>query len=275
MIKMLALDLDGTLALPIDHQVSEATRTALAALHADGVEVVIATGRRYRTSRFVIENLGFDTYTVCNGGALVKTPDQKTFYSDTFCIADCAMLARELNLTLFAQRDAHELGGPDFILDDKPVWNQQVQAHFKLNREWSGVGDLTDGEDRYLVAGCFGHEPELNELAAAIHEAHPDQYFTTVVSHLQTGFYYCEIAQRHINKWFGLEKLQVHLDLAADNVCAVGDDLNDLPMIRAAGHSAAMENGHAEVHEQATFVCGHNEADGIVDVVSYIREFNR
>ena len=59
MIRMIALDLDGTLAIA-DHQVSSATRTALLELHEGDTEVVIATGRRYRTTRFVIENLGFD-----------------------------------------------------------------------------------------------------------------------------------------------------------------------------------------------------------------------
>ena len=51
---MIALDLDGTLAVE-NHQVLPATRDALKDLHFNGVEVVIATGRRYRTTRLVIE----------------------------------------------------------------------------------------------------------------------------------------------------------------------------------------------------------------------------
>ena len=73
-IKMLALDLDGTLAID-NHQVLPATRDALKHLHDADVEVVIATGRRYRSTRYVIDNLGFEVFAVCNGGALVKMPD--------------------------------------------------------------------------------------------------------------------------------------------------------------------------------------------------------
>ncbi len=82
-IKLLALDLDGTLALD-NHQVSPATKDALCRLHQDDVNVVIATGRRYRTTRFVIENLGFDVATVCNGGALVKDHQQNTLHETAF-----------------------------------------------------------------------------------------------------------------------------------------------------------------------------------------------
>ncbi|NIQ97686.1 MAG: HAD-IIB family hydrolase, partial [Desulfuromonadales bacterium] len=76
---MIALDLDGTLALE-NHTVSPATRSALTELSLEGIEVVIATGRRYRTTRFVIDDLGLEVYAVCLGGALGKRPDTSTFH---------------------------------------------------------------------------------------------------------------------------------------------------------------------------------------------------
>ena len=66
-IKLLALDLDGTLAVD-NHQVTEKTRDALHEISDEGVEVTIATGRRYRSARYVMENLGLDTFCICNGG---------------------------------------------------------------------------------------------------------------------------------------------------------------------------------------------------------------
>ena len=104
-IKMLALDLDGTLAVN-GHDVLPATRAALTDLHNDGVEVVIATGRRFRTTRFVMENLGFDVYAVCNGGALIKTPEMETLREAVFSagqIASLAEIARCHGLSVFAQ----------------------------------------------------------------------------------------------------------------------------------------------------------------------------
>ena len=273
MIKMIALDLDGTLAIA-NHAVSPATREALKALHEDGVEVVIATGRRYRTTRFVIDNLGFEVYAVCNGGALVKDADQATLHTERFCAADLAAAARDAGLTLFAQRDAHDLGGADFIIDNRSPWNEMTRQHQARNAEWCEAADLSLCEPEFMVAGSFGTLAECRQLAGAIEDALPGQYNSIIVPYQDSDGYYCEIAQRHVDKWHGLSKLMQHFAIDADQVCAVGDELNDVPMIQSAGHGVAMGNGNAELKALARFVCGNNDADGIVDVVRYIRDFN-
>ena len=273
-IQLIALDLDGTLALE-NHQVSPATREALQDLHENGVEVVIATGRRYRTTRHVIDNLGFEVFAVCNGGALVKNPDQTTLHSDSFHVSELVELSRSLELSLFAQRDAHEHGGPDFIMDSVPSLNTASRNHIENNSQWCELSDLGNSESEFMVAGCFNDETTLNRYAEAIHEAFPGTYNTIVVPHLQTGYFYCEVSLEHIDKWQGLKKVADLLDVEADEVCTVGDQLNDMAMVEAAGHGVAMENGHDDLKRAASFVCGHNERDGILDVVNYIHEHNR
>lgn len=273
MIKMIALDLDGTLALA-NHQVSPATRQALTDLHADGVEVVIATGRRYRTTRFVIDNLGFDVHAVCNGGALVKAPDQKTLHSELLDVTDIAKVAREHSLPIFAQRDAHDLGGADFVIDSVPAWDQWMQLHQANNAEWCIAADILSHDPEFMTCGTFGEAETLSAFAAALEASHPGTYNVIIVPHLQTETFYCEISLGHVDKWHGLNQLRSHLDIGADAICAVGDQLNDMAMIRAVGHGFAMDNGHEDLKQAALRVCGHNEADGIVDVVNYIREVN-
>ena len=271
---MIALDLDGTLALQ-NHEVSPLTRDALDDLHHNGVEVVIATGRRYRTTRYVIENLGFDVFAVCNGGALVKAPDQSTVYNENFSILPFLMLTRELNLTLFAQRDAHDHGGADFVLDSVPAWNEVTDRHVANNHDWCEVRDLTNSGKEFMVAGCFGHEKELNRLADQIANDNGSIYKTIIVPHLESDWFYCEISLAHVDKWQGLRKILPQFNLATENVCTVGDQLNDMAMVTAAGHGVAMANGHAELQAAADFVCGHNQSDGILDVIDYIHEHNR
>lgn len=271
---MIALDLDGTLALD-NHQVSPATRDALQALHeGDEVEVVIATGRRYRTTRHVIDNLGFDVYAVCNGGALLKCPDQNTLHADTFDIAPIAEIVRDQGLALFGQRDAHELGGADFVIDAVPDWNEVTANYYRDNQEHSAKADLLAHDAEFLVSGIFASEDDVNRVANAIEQSLPGQFNVIVVPHVQTGVHYCEISQRHIDKWHGLTKLRNRLDIDPDHICTVGDQLNDMPMVSAAGHGVAMANGHEDLQAIATFVCGHNEEDGILDVIQYIHEVN-
>lgn len=270
---MIALDLDGTLAIA-NNQVSPATRDALEALHnEEGVEVVIATGRRYRTTRWVIDNLGFDVYAVCNGGSLVKRPDQSTFMADTFDVSDIVELARSMNLTVFAQRDHHDQGGADFIIDTGVPWNDDTQGHHERNRDFCEAADLTDANEEFLICGIMGEKKVLDVFTEEL-QSHSPGHKTIIVPHTMSNDHYCEITPAHIDKWHGLSSLCDHFNFQADNICAVGDELNDVPMIQAAGHGVAMANGHEDLHEHATFVCGHNEEDGLLDVVAYIREFN-
>ena len=274
MIKLIALDLDGTLAIE-DHQVSTLTRDALDNLHRNGVEVVIATGRRYRTTRYVIENLGFDVFAVCNGGALIKAPDQTTLYRESFSVIPILEITRELKLTLFAQRDSHHHGGADFIIDSVTIWNEVTGRHADQNQDWCEVRDLTTSSNDYMVAGCFGHQRELNLLANQIVNKYGNNYNTIIVPHIDSHWFYCEISLGHVDKWHGLQKILSSFNLAPENVCAVGDQLNDLSMVTGAGHGVAMANGHKQLRAAANFVCGHHERDGLLDVIRYIEQHNK
>lgn len=274
MIKMIALDLDGTLAIA-NHEVLPATKAGLQALAADGVEVVIATGRRYRTTRFVIENLGIDVFAVCNGGSLIKNPAQKTIHSETFDVSPIAEIARDLGLTLFAQRDAHELGGADFILDAVTQWDAITTAHHETNRAWCTSSDLAAHAPEFLVSGVFGAYAPLQALQREIERLFPNTYSTICVPHATTDYFYCEVAPRHIDKWHGLSHLHNHLDIDGAHTCTVGDQLNDVPMVQATAHGFAMSNGHEELKRIASHICGHNEQDGILEVISYIQQVNQ
>ena len=274
MIKMIALDLDGTLAIEND-QILPATRDALEDLHSNGVEVVIATGRRFRTTRLVIQNLGFDVHAVCNGGALVKGPEQSTLHSENYDVTPIAELARELDLTLFGQRDAHDLGGADFVIDNGSNWNDATHTHFNRNSEWAEKSDLLASDPAYLICGAMDRESVLKEFAREIASQFPGIYNTIILPHLDSGHFYCEISPKHIDKWHGLTKLHEHLGIEAENTCTVGDQLNDIAMVTAAGHGVAMGNGHKDLKKVARFVCGDNTEDGILDVVNYIHKVNK
>lgn len=277
LIKMIALDLDGTLAQN-NHEVLPETRDALEALHDSGVEVVIATGRRYRSTRFVIDNLGFEVFAVCNGGALVKTPTLETLHETTFNQSQLASLvdiARGLDIALIAQRDAHSRGGPDFVIDDQAPWSAATSHYFKDNLQWSSKGDLAKQPEEFLVAALHGEERELRSFADAVQRQFPNDFTALVVPFHSTGQHYCEVTQTHVDKWHGLGALCRHFDIAGEQLCTVGDELNDLPMLTAATHSFAMGNGNPEVQKQARFTCGAHDANGILEVIDYIRSHNQ
>ena len=79
--------------------------------------------------------------------------------------------------------------------------------------------------------------------------------------------YYVELLPKYIDKGVAVDKLAKHLDIAKDKVMCVGDSNNDLPMLRYAGLGVAMGNAAKEIQEQADYVTGTNDEDGIVTLI--------
>jgi len=274
-INLLALDLDGTLVVE-GHDVSTATRAALEELHSGEVEVVIATGRRFRTTQFVIENLGFPVFAVCHGGALIKQPNGKTLHHFSFSPEDVSALlelTRAAGMTLFGQRDSHDLGGPDFVLDHACPWNTHTQEYYDNNQPWSHGDDLAAFSGALLNLGVFDTESALLQLSDRVTSQLGDRYNLTIVPN-PSGTWYCEINQGDVDKWRGLSVLADHLNLEAEQICVAGDQVNDLAMMKAAPHAFAMANGSDELHQYATSVVGRNDEDGLLEVVDYIHYHN-
>ena len=68
-IKLIAMDLDGTLMLPDHQRVGETTRRALAACHQQGVRLALATGRPLALPEPVQARLPFLDFIVFSNGA--------------------------------------------------------------------------------------------------------------------------------------------------------------------------------------------------------------
>src|SRR4051794_12228337 len=80
-IQLLALDIDGTLLDP-QSRLSEQNLSALHAAHREGIEIVLATGRRHDYAMPVVRELGFPLWLISSNGALMRSSAGETFYSD-------------------------------------------------------------------------------------------------------------------------------------------------------------------------------------------------
>ncbi len=67
------------------------------------------------------------------------------------------------------------------------------------------------------------------------------------------------------------EALMAEMGLRAEQVCAIGDDLPDLPVLRRAGLAVSVADGCTEVRAAADFVAPHSGGEGAVrDVVEWL-----
>ncbi len=273
-IRLLALDLDGTLVTGED-EISAPTRAALHRLRGIGVELAVATGRRFRMAQGAIDALGLEVPAICLGGALVKGEDGRTLHAQTYQASQfraVASLFRSCGQTVVAQRDSGRNGGADFLIDESLPWNSPTEGYHGRNREFAEpTRSLPDQpRDDVLVVGAFGELEDLRRLERELHQEHPGAFTAHVMSGFLNRGHYCEVVPSGVSKWSALQRLAEQLGIPHAEICAVGDELNDLSMVSAAGMGVAMGNAQEELKRAADWVTGRHDEDGLVAVVERI-----
>ena len=268
-ISLLAIDIDGTLVVKGD-LVPPASRNAVQRAISHGLRVMLATGRRYRTTRLVVEQIGVPLAAVCLGGALTKDENGATLASEAFAAAQIAQLlelARRHRLTLLLQRDSYERRGPDFVADAAGSWNINTRNYMKANGSVGHVDQAPEASsyDDILMLGCFAERAPLAELQRDIDTL--GEFSSVLVESKKTPGWYLEVMLAHVNKWTALQRFAAGVGVSESAICAVGDALNDLPMLRGAGLGVAMGNAEAEVRAAADWVTGSNTEDGLGSLI--------
>lgn len=272
--RLLALDIDGTITTS-RHDVSARTIAAIRRAADAGLEVVLATGRRYSDALPVAAALGVTNPLVTTAGALIKDPRT---HRTQFCAGFASgVLADLLNLIDQAGHEAVVYTdsfreGFDFHCRSFTGGSEGLRSYLSRNRSRARFAPQLHKhppEDAF-AAFCMGAEDDMVQLEDAIRSAHGDTTSVHVIRSPRYRGYLCEIAPAGVTKWSGVLHLAAQLDITSSEICAVGDDLNDLPMIDAAGLGVAMGNADPRVQAAADQVTGTNDADGLVDLIDQL-----
>lgn len=257
MVRLLAVDMDGTL-LTADRVPHPTSAAALQEAQAAGIVVCLASGRAIQTMRPTAQALKLTGPFVSSNGAYVEAADGTPILDTKLDSA-----ARDALLAYAEARGMHV----NFYLSNE-MWFSHDGAEAASYRERTGI-----------VAPVTGYEPmksaeavkilffaEDHEILTAMDELRPTvaQLGITMVTSEPD---YVEFLPAGITKGAGLQALAASLGIAASEVAAIGDWLNDLEMIQWAGVSAAMGNAADEVKAAAQMVVGTNENGGVADFV--------
>ena len=282
--RILALDVDGTLLDP-DGTLRPRTAAAVARAARAGIRPVLCTGRRYRRARPVTELLGLDAPIVCNSGAIVKDPaNHGTLWRADFDPA-LAAAVRALFHTfdqpavVFTDRTPADA---DFRVPAFPTGRREfddfVSRNRSARRDRPRVGLARAGRpwrgrphgEPWFHACAIGSYEEMCAFERSAHERIDGRIQTFV---LRTSRYLgtmCELLRVDASKWIALLHLAELWGIGPHEICAVGDDANDIPMIRHAGLGVAMGHAHADVQIAADMVTGRHDEDGVAMLVDEV-----
>jgi Cof subfamily protein (haloacid dehalogenase superfamily) len=280
--RILALDVDGTLLCP-DGTLRPRTRDAIARAAAAGIRPVLCTGRRYRRARPIAVQLGLDAPLVCNSGAIIKDPDShQTLWRadlDTELAESVIALFRadDLPAVVFTDRPNDEA---DFIVRAYPTGREafddyvgQNREHAEINPSWRWRGMRSGSVHSQHAVDPLFHVCAIGTLNQML--AFQANALSRLGGHVQTFVQrsprylgtMCEILRHDASKWAAILHLAEMWGIEPAAICAVGDDVNDIPMIKNAGLGVAMGHAQPEVQTAADIVTGDHAHDGVAMLV--------
>jgi Cof subfamily protein (haloacid dehalogenase superfamily) len=264
MIRLIALDIDGTL-LDSHGIVPDANRAALDRAIAMGIEIVLATGRRFDFARPIFETLPGPLTLILSNGAIVKTREGETLMR--------SLLPREMARAVLQRAPQHRETAA--VVFDRPLEGQVVfemvdwsdprhSPFFHANRPFiSEIRPLEDAlvEDpvQVMFTGCCA---DMRDLFGTLGED-ASMYSVALTEYLHRDFSLVDVVRAGCSKGSALREWAGVRGLAADEVLAVGDNLNDLQMLEYAGTPVLMGNALQELKDRGWMVTGTNDEAGV------------
>ncbi len=253
--KLVAVDLDGTL-LDAAGEVHAADREAIAALAAKGVPTTIITGRLYSGTRHIASQVGASGALGCvDGSHLLEGASGKELLHGGLAGSQSQRIREVLGNHDVA---AFVFANDQIVYDDRGlpvlpyvrtwsvdhVWTERVTDH----PHWSLTQGITAlvcvGVEQEILALEEGLRGKLGDAVYAI--AFPVQRFEAQKT------WGLVVRARGYTKGTALKWLARHYGVSAEEVVAVGDWFNDIPMFEAAGRSFVMAQAPERVKKTAT-----------------------
>lgn len=262
--KILFMDLDATL-LCDDKSISKKNREAIGQMLAEGHYIALATGRPVESGRTVVRELGLTLpgcYMIAFNGAVLYD-----------CSAERVLLKRSIPIDvvqeLFERAKKAGLYAQTYTNTDiittkhtkeLDYYRKKAGLSYKISEN---VLNLLEEEPQKVLMIALDHEERLVKFQKdnLKWERGKCNSFFSCTEYLE----YCPI---NTSKSTGVEYLTQILNMPPDSTVAVGDEQNDIAMVRAAHIGIAMKNGIKKLKDVADYVTENdNNHDAIAEVI--------
>lgn len=258
-IKLVALDLDGTI---VDDRLGISQRTTAVLqylLKETDVRVIIATGRMFPSAIPFAKQLGITDPIIAYQGAMIRdhATHQEILHHSTIPLP----VAKDL-LQLLIDEKYHT----NLYVDDQ-LFTNSTEEYADYYAGISGIrptvtqslmSALTGPPTKFLVID----ETRIDTLLNLVRDRFPE-----VISVCKSRYNFCEMIDVSASKWNAIMTLAGQWGIRPEEIMAIGDHGNDLSMISQAGIGVAMGDAPEEIQAVATYVTGTIHEDGAATAI--------
>jgi len=258
-IKLITIDIDDTL-VNTAKQVTSRVKAALQEATAQGVKVVLTTGRPLPGVQEYLDELGLnhqdDQYAITYNGGVVQTTNGEELGGKELAYSDYLRL-REVADELGAYLQVETIDAAYTSAKEINYWASRENFLIKMPLIIKPVDEM-DPNDHYVKFMFIGDEADIDSWRDALPADVKEAYYI-----VKSTPQHLEFMHKDATKGSGLLTLAAKLGIDRSETMALGDQQNDVTMIEAAGLGVAMGNAVPEVKAVADVETTTQNADGV------------
>ena len=259
-IRIICCDIDGTLVRDDKSLSEENIKWIHKAVTEKGVHFTLVSGRPVNGVRPFYERMGITGPVSCfNGGTLVDENGN---------IVDDHRMGSDLAFDLL---DLGEKSPVDIVIFDGMKWYLKTKDCYcykmkcKVYESDCGTGDLRELLGKFRTNKMIFLSPD-KEVLDSLLEKIKDTIDSSRCTLYRSGDF-IEIMPSGYDKSSALDALSKHYGVPLTQIMALGDDYNDVPMLKKAGCSVAMKNAVPEAKQAAKYITDTNNNDGVAKAI--------
>lgn len=260
-IKLITCDIDGTL-MNTNRLLSEKFVEIVKDLKDLGVQFTFASGRLPYKIMPLVSQINSDLpFVACNGGCIFQ--NEKFLLKKMFSIR---ILREVINLSeILDDTILYSFDGIEYCLretKESAIKRQKRGSYYPIrgieNEEWEKLKIL-----KLNILSNKSISLLKNQLDAIKDEVEITYY----------GDFGVEIVPKGVNKLTGIKQIIEHMNVSLDEIIAIGDNENDLELLRNVGIGVAVQNATQEIKECSNFVTENCGEEGVIEFLEILRNY--
>ena len=279
MIKLLASDLDGTLVY--NNEIATVDLEAVKKLKQADIKFVICTGKTYAMTKYVCNKLNPSYGIFGNGTQVMNIQTGEEIIKNTITniqVIKCLEIAKKHNLhihiytdnKIIAQKELEYMAYRNYILYKDQVKFEIVDSlESYIKKEKPNILKLIFSGEKELLE--VKKEIETKGNVKAIQIKKYGEYIDKIVG---KEYEYLDIVPKNVTKYQALNQLREYLNIPFEEIMTIGDNLNDIEMVKNVGIGVAIGGSYEEVQKVASYVTKNTvKTGGFAEAVSkFIKE---
>jgi len=275
-LRLIAVDIDGTLLNPEFH-ISETDLATLRRVHAQGIEIILVTGRRHTFALPIAQQLGFDLWLISSNGAITRSLGGETFHRDLLPEPTCRELVgvmqefRGQTVLTFDSNDLHGDAAGTIVLERLDKLEGSIQRWLEKNMQYIQFvapieKALTTDPVQAMFCGPVADMQRVLQVLGScglpitvLRTEYPGRDLSIV-----------DVLNAGCSKGHALERWLKYRRLTREQVMAIGDNYNDIEMLAFAGHPFIMGNAAKDLRSRGWKVTRSNAESGVAAAIEHM-----